>query len=117
MIKREAQVRPFMEQADVEAGLELLGPFGPERVCAFDDARGEAAEARQRGVGPHALGVTTDHGGPRVNRRGEVWIGFLAGHAVRSAMLADDQYRPLDQRLLELHCLPGFGIHVPWVAL
>src|SRR5256885_10013220 len=71
MVKREAQVRPFMEQANVEAGLELLGPFGPERVCAFDDARGEAAEARQRGVGPHALGVTTDHGRPRVNRSEE----------------------------------------------
>ena len=106
-----------MEQAEVEPRLELLGPLGPERVRSLDDARGEAAEARQRGVRPHALGIATDHGGPRVDRRGEVGIGFLAGLAVGSPQLAEAQDRPLAQGLRELPCHTGLGEPAPQVVL
>ena len=98
-----------MEQADVEPRLELLGPLGPERVRSLDDARGEAAEARQRGVRPHALGIATDHGGARVDRGGQVRIGFLAGLAVGSPQLAEAQERPLAHGLRELPRHAGLG--------
>ena len=98
----EVQVRFVAEQAQVKAGFELFGPLGPEGVRPLDDARGETAEPRLDGVGPHALGIPTDRGNAGEYRGHEVGIGFLTRLAVRGPQLAVAQDRPLTDFLREL---------------